>query len=124
MRLSLKKTLQVSALRLLPCLEQVLQAEKVRLAAHTEAELVAPVGLRIEAELFARTAERLALPVVLLAVHTAAAVAPAEFPPAALSVLVPEAQTVRLPGQAVKPLPPEGATDPGSSSKPASSQEV
>ena len=96
----------------------------MRLAAHTEAELVAPVGLRIEAELFARTAERLALPVVLLAVHTAAAVVSAPEAAELQSVLPSAALPVLIAAPVLLALLPEGPTDPGSSSKPASSLEV
>ena len=130
MRLFLKTTLKGLVLRLLPCLEQVLQAAEVRLAADTEAELVEPVELRIEAELAARTAaqqavpERQVVPVVRLAAHTAAAVVSAPEAAELQSVLPSAAQLVLLPEPAVKPLPPEGSTDPESSLKPASSQEV
>ena len=106
MRLFLKTTLKGSVLRLLPCLEQVLQAAEVRLAADTEAELVEPVELRIEAELAARTAAQQVVPVVRLAVHTAAAMVSAPEA-AALPVLI--AAPVLL------ALLPEGATDPESS---------
>ena len=124
MRLFLKTTLKGSVLRLLPCLEQVLQAAEVRLAADTEAELVEPVELRIEAELAARTAAQQVVPVVRLAAHTAAAVVSAPEAAELQSVLPSAAQLVLLPEPAVKPLPPEGPTDPESSWKPAFSQEV
>ena len=109
MRLFLKTTLKGSVLRLLPCLEQVLQAAEVRLAADTEAELVEPVELRIEAELAARTAAQQVVPVVRLAVHTAAAMVSAPEAAELQSVLPSAALPVLL------ALLPEGATDPESS---------
>ena len=139
MRLFLKTTLKVSALRLLPCLEQVLQAAEVRLAADTEAELVEPVELRIEAELAARTAaqqavpERQVVPVVRLAVHTAAAMVSAPeaaelqsvLPSAELQSVLPSAALpVLIAAPVLLALLPEGATDPESSWIPASSREV
>ena len=121
MRLFLKTTLKVSALRLLPCLEQVLQAAEVRLAADTEAELVEPVELRIEAELAARTAaqqavpERQVVPVVRLAVHTAAAMVSAPEAAELQSVLPSAALPVLIAAPVLLALLPEGATDPESS---------
>ena len=115
MRLFLKTTLKGSVLRLLPCLEQVLQATEVRLAADTEAELVEPVALSIEAELAARTAAQQVVPVVRLAVHTAAAMVSAPEAAELQSVLPSAALPVLIAAPVLLALLPEGATDPESS---------